>query len=69
MIDLVRVLVNEVEIPLHEAIRMATENPAHALGFTSKGRLEVGADADFVVLSPGLEVVRTFVAGREVFAR
>jgi N-acetylglucosamine-6-phosphate deacetylase len=67
MIDLVRVAVNEVKIPLHEAVAMATENPARALGSKMKGRLEAGADADFVVLSPELEVRQTFVAGKEVF--
>ena len=52
MIDLVRVMVNEVKIPLHEAVAMASANPARALGATTKGKLEAGADADFVVLSP-----------------
>jgi len=67
MIDLVRVVVNEVKIPLHEAVGMASANPARALGSKSKGRLEVGADADFVVLSAPLEVVQTFVAGERVY--
>ena len=69
MIDLVRVLVNEVKIPLHQAVRMASSNPAGALGLKMKGRLEAGADADFVVLSPDLEVLQTFVAGERVFRR
>ena len=67
-VDDVRVLVNEVKIPLHEAVRMATSNPAGALGSKTKGRLEPGADADFVVLSPELEVLQTFVAGERIFA-
>ena len=65
MIDLVRKMVREVNVPLNEAIAMATENPARAIGLETKGRLIVGADADLVVLSPQLEVVRTFAAGRE----
>src|SRR5204862_8306300 len=65
MIDLVRVLVNEVKIPLHEAVRMASSNPAGALGSKTKGRLEPGADADFAVLSADLEVLQTFVAGEQ----
>ena len=69
MIDLVRFLANEVKIPLHEAIAMANTNPARALGSNTKGRLEAGADADFVVLSPQLEVLRTFVAGTQIFSR
>ena len=68
MIDLVRNMVNQVGIPLHEAVAMASANPARALGAQSKGKLEVGADADLVVFSPKLEVLQTFVAGERVFS-
>jgi N-acetylglucosamine-6-phosphate deacetylase len=60
MIDLVRTMVREANVPLNDAIAMATENAARAIGLETKGRLTVGADADLVVLSPQLEVVRTF---------
>ena len=66
MIDLVRTMIMKVNVPLHEAVRMATENPARAIGLETKGRLEVGADADLVVLSPELEVVRTLAGGKEI---
>lgn len=69
MIDLVRTVVEEVKIPLHEAVAMASTNPARALGAKAKGRLAAGADADFVVWSPELEVVQTFVAGEQIFPR
>ena len=69
MIDLVRVVVNEVKIPLDEAVAMASANPARALGSKTKGRLEVGADADFVVLSADLEVLQTFLGGERIFSR
>jgi N-acetylglucosamine-6-phosphate deacetylase len=67
MIDLVRNMVCDVGVPLNEAIVMATRNPARAIGLGMKGRLVVGADADFVVLSPRLEIVQTFRAGMEVW--
>lgn len=67
MIDLVRVMVNEVGIPLNEAVAMASANPARTLGFQRKGKLEIGAEADLVVLAPDLNVLRTIVAGDEVF--
>jgi N-acetylglucosamine-6-phosphate deacetylase len=67
MIDLIHTMVHDLDLLLHEAIRMATEAPARAVGLEQKGRLEVGADADFVVLSPKLEVLRTFAAGEEIF--
>jgi N-acetylglucosamine-6-phosphate deacetylase len=69
MIDLVRVLVTKVKIPLHEAITMASANPARTLGSSTKGKLEAGADADFVVLSPDLDVVQTFIAGEEIYRK
>lgn len=67
MIDLVRVMVNQVGVPLTEAAAMASANPARALGLSAKGRLRVGADADFVILSRDLEVRRTLIAGERVF--
>jgi N-acetylglucosamine-6-phosphate deacetylase len=69
MSELVRTMVDEVNVPLHEAVAMATENPALAIGFEMKGRLMIGADADLVVLSPQLDVMRTFVAGEEVWSQ
>jgi N-acetylglucosamine-6-phosphate deacetylase len=70
MIDLVRTMVRDVAVPLHEAVMMATENPARAIGLEAKGRFAVGTDADFVVLSPELEVVAAFTGGNEIsFAR
>src|SRR6184192_2213415 len=65
MIDLVRTMATKVNVPLREAVVMATESPARAVGLERKGRLEVGADADLVVLSPELEVVRTFSGGEQ----
>ncbi|CAN5692840.1 N-acetylglucosamine-6-phosphate deacetylase [soil metagenome] len=66
MIDLVRVMVRNVGVPLAEAVAMASLNPARALGAARKGRIEAGTDADLVVLSPELEVLRTFVDGAEI---
>jgi N-acetylglucosamine-6-phosphate deacetylase len=67
MIDLVRTMVRYVDVPLHEAIMMAAENPARAIGLETKGHLAVGADADFVVFSPDLDVARTFIRGEEIW--
>ena len=64
MIDLVRQMVQQVGTPVHEAIRMATETPARAIGWKDKGVLEVGRDADFAVLTPDLKVALTVLEGR-----
>lgn len=69
MVDLVATMVREVGVPLHEAVAMATTNPARGAGSPRKGRIEPGADADLVVLSPDLEVLQTFVGGARMFPR
>jgi len=69
MIDLVRTMVTEVAVPLHEAVAMATDTPAFVIGLTGKGQFKIGGDADLVVISPELEVARTFVGGDEIYRR
>src|SRR6476469_640353 len=69
MIDLIRTVVKKLNFPLHEVVTMATQNPARAIGIKTKGTLKVGADADLVVFSPELQVLRTFAAGEEVWSK
>lgn len=53
------------EWKLQDAVRLATLNPARVIGVSDrKGKIAVGADADFAVLTPNGEVVRTIFAGR-----
>jgi N-acetylglucosamine-6-phosphate deacetylase len=53
---------------LELAVGSATRAPARLLGRPDLGELRVGGDADIVVLDGSLEVARTLVAGREVYA-
>src|SRR6516225_93280 len=69
MIDLVRTMVTKVGVPLHEAVAMATDTPAFVIGLTGKGQFKIGREADLVVISPELEVLRTFLGGDEIFRR
>ncbi|MFN2541556.1 MAG: N-acetylglucosamine-6-phosphate deacetylase [Chthoniobacterales bacterium] len=69
MIDLVRKTLRHMEVPLHEAVAMATQTPARAIGLKNKGQLAVRFDADLVILSPELEVRRTFNRGKIVSPR
>jgi N-acetylglucosamine-6-phosphate deacetylase len=63
-------MVNIVGAPLHEAVRMATLNPARALGIEArKGRITTDTDADLVVLSDDLQVLQTYIGGRCIFSR
>jgi N-acetylglucosamine-6-phosphate deacetylase len=69
LIDLVRAMIRNAEVPLPDAIAMASLNPAREAGLSDKGEIAVGKDADLVVLSPELEVMRTYVNGVEIFGR
>lgn len=62
----VALLVHEADVPLTSALAAASTHPARAVGATGKGELRPGADADLVVLSPGLEAEATVLAGRVV---
>jgi N-acetylglucosamine-6-phosphate deacetylase len=67
MARLVRNMVNIAGAPLHEAVRMATLNPARALGLEQEiGTLAAGARADLVALTDELEVAGTWVGSEKV---
>lgn len=66
MIDCVRVLTQLADVPLFEAARMATLNPARALREQNKGALRVGADADLVIFDDQFRVQQTLVDGRAI---
>jgi N-acetylglucosamine-6-phosphate deacetylase len=54
-------------IPLADAVRMLTLNPATLLGIEfKKGALRVGADADIVLLDEGLQLTNVWVRGSAV---
>lgn len=65
----VRNAVSYLDIPLHEAVRMASQTPAEILGTPEKGRVTAGADADLTLLDPGGVVLETIVAGETVYRR
>jgi len=69
LIDLVRAMIRNAEVPLPDAIAMASRNPARETGLSDKGEIAIGKDADLVVLSPELEVLQTYVNGVEIFGR
>ena len=55
---------NNSTIPLHECVNCATLNPATAIGVADrKGSIEVGKDADIVVLDDEFNVRKTIIGG------
>ncbi|RYC17290.1 N-acetylglucosamine-6-phosphate deacetylase [Ciceribacter ferrooxidans] len=67
MLSSVRLAHRMLDLPLEEALRMASAYPAEAIGAPSKGRLMPDCDADFLVLSPELDLRSTWIGGERVF--
>ena len=66
----VKNMVTKVGIQLPKAIQMASYNPAKSMGIDDKkGSLELGKDADIVILNKNLETELTIVAGKVVYRR
>jgi N-acetylglucosamine-6-phosphate deacetylase len=67
MRDAVEYVVRTLDIPLAEALTMATLTPARLLGVDDRiGRLKVGFGADLVHLTDGLEVAEVWTGGRRL---
>lgn len=63
-IQLVRTMHVEVELPLTEAVRMMTVNPARIVGLANKkGKIAPGYDADLVVFDTDFTVQQVMVSG------
>jgi N-acetylglucosamine-6-phosphate deacetylase len=68
MLASVRFAHEKLDLPLDEALRMASAYPADAAGVAArKGRLLPGLDADFVLLTEGLDMAATWIGGHCVF--
>ena len=59
-------LVKEEGLPLEQAVKLITANPARNLKLLHKGIIEVGADADFCFLSKDLELTDVIARGKQV---
>jgi len=67
MIEAVRNAVALLEIPLVDALMMASRTPARFLGLDSElGLIEPGYRADLVAFTANFEVIQTWVAGQTV---
>ena len=60
---LVRVMVTEADVPVFEAVKMLTLNPAKIMGLSDRGEIAVGKRADFAVLDEGFNAKAVYVMG------
>ncbi|HEY1010624.1 MAG TPA: N-acetylglucosamine-6-phosphate deacetylase [Daejeonella sp.] len=67
---LVRNMVNMANVPLLEAVKMASLTPANILGINdAKGSLIKGKDADIVIFDENIQVSTTIVQGRVIYSK
>ena len=66
MLDGVRVMIEKVGVSIGDAAVMAATNPARLVGANDRGRIDVSARADLIVLSPALELKSVHIGGREI---
>lgn len=63
----IRTMVQKAEIPLEDAIRMASETPAKIMGvYDRKGSLQKGKDADIIVMDDALNIRAVWAMGELV---
>lgn len=67
LIDGVKYVYETLNIPLYEAIAMATINPAKAIKVDkTKGSIAIGKDADFIVFDNALNIKTTIKMGKVI---
>ena len=68
MNEAVKTIVNKTKYSLEDAIQMASLNPAKLLNIAdNKGSIEVGKDADILIVDSDINVKTTIVEGKIVF--
>jgi len=62
----VRNVIEFMNMPLEEALRMAALYPANYINDLTRGRISVGSRADFVQLDKNINVVSTWISGEQI---
>lgn len=66
--EALRLVAALTELPLNELSKTCAANQARSLRLADRGRVQAGLLADLTLLTPGLEVVATYVGGRQRYA-
>ena len=62
LIDCVRCAI-KFGVAEEDAVKMATENPARLMGLDTKGKIEVGMDADFIIVDDDFNLIASVARG------
>lgn len=69
VIDQMRKAIRELNLPLEVVLPLATTNTSRILKLPNKGKIDVHADADFLILDPATLALRFVIAKGSVFLR
>ncbi len=64
---LVRNMIHMAEVPMHEAVIMATKTPAKIMNLNDRGTLTPGLRADIILFDDNIDVSFVMVKGKAVF--
>ena len=60
-------MVHMVGVPLEDAVRMASLNPAKSIGAGDrKGSIEIGKDADLIIFNDDLNILKVIIHGLSI---
>lgn len=62
-------LVEKLNVPLEKVIQMSSYNQAKFYNLENKGYLDIGMDADFVIIDHDYSVIETYVLGKSVYKK
>ena len=65
---LIRTMINMAEVPLEDAVYMASKTPAEILGIENKGDILPGYDADIIIFDEDINIQKTIIGGKVVFS-
>ncbi|SHM26816.1 N-acetylglucosamine-6-phosphate deacetylase [Mucilaginibacter sp. OK098] len=67
---LVRNMIKMADVPLLEAVQMATLTPATIMNIAGKkGSIEIGKDADLVIFDEEINIEKTIIKGKVIYER
>jgi len=64
---LVRNMIKMAEVPMHEAVKMATKTPAMIMNLTDRGEIAPGKRADIIMFNDHIDISFVMIKGTKVF--